>query len=100
MGIVCIPDAQPTIGQFRNEGGENSPLESIASRGWWVSLAYYASQGLLMLGYVRLQKLGVGASVVTILLVAALRALSSGVAILTVAMVMGREMVQRASSRA
>jgi hypothetical protein len=83
---------------FANEGGENSPLENIASRGWWVSLAYYASQVLLMLGYVRFQKLGVGASVGIILLVAALRTLSSGVAILTVAMVMGREMVQRASS--
>jgi hypothetical protein len=84
---------------FANEGGENTPLENLAYRGRWVSLAYYASQVLLMLVYLRFQRLGVGASVVVILLVAALRTLSSGVAILTVAMVMGREMVQRASSR-
>ena len=35
---------------FANEGGENTPLENIAFRGWWVSLAYYASEVLLMLG--------------------------------------------------
>jgi hypothetical protein len=63
------------------------------------SLAYYTSQVLLMLGYLRFQRLGWGASVVIILLVAALRTLSSVVAILTVAMVQGREMVQGASSR-
>ena len=64
-----------------------------------VRFAYSASQVLLMLGYLRFQKLGVGASVVIILLVAALRTLSSGVAILTLAMVMGLEMVQRAYDR-
>lgn len=84
---------------FANEGGENTPLENLALRGGWVSLTYYASQVLLMLGYLRFQRLGVGASAIIILLVAALRTLSSGVAILTVAMVMGREMVQRAYER-
>lgn len=84
---------------FANEGGKNTPIENLALRGWWVSLAYYASQVLLMLGYLRFQRLGVGASAIIILLVAALRTLSSGVAILTVAMVMGREMVQGASAR-
>ena len=84
---------------FGNEGGENTPLENVALRGGWVSLAYYASQVLLMLGYLRFQRLGWGVSLVVVLIVAALRTLSSGVAILTVAMVMGREMVQRASSR-
>jgi hypothetical protein len=83
---------------FANEGGENTMLENIATRGGWVSLAYYASQVLLMLAYLRFQRMGLGASVVVVLLVAALRTLSSGVAILTVAMVMGREMVQRRST--
>lgn len=84
---------------FANEGGENTPFENLAYRGRWVSLAYYASQVLLMLGYLRFQRLGWGVSLVVVLIVAALRTLSSGVAILTVAMVMGREMVQGASSR-
>jgi len=77
---------------FGNEGGENTPFENLAYRGRWVSLAYYASQVLLMLGYLRVQRLGWGVSLVVVLIVAALRTLSSGVAILTVAMVMGREM--------
>jgi hypothetical protein len=59
-----------------------------------IRFAYYASQVLLMLGYLRFQRLGWGVSLVVVLIVAALRTLSSGVAILTVAMVMGREMVQ------
>jgi hypothetical protein len=84
---------------FANEGGENTPIENLAFRGGWVSLAYYASQVLLMLGYLRFQRLGWGVSLVVVLIVAALRTLSSGVAILTVAMVMGREMVQGASNR-
>jgi hypothetical protein len=84
---------------FANEGGENTPLENLAFRGGWVSLAYYASQVLLMLGYMRFQLLGWGVTLIVVVLVALLRSLSSGVAILTVAMVMGREMVQRASSR-
>jgi hypothetical protein len=74
-------------------------LEILMVHYCWVSLVYYASQVLLMLGYIRFQRLGLGASVVVDLLVAALRTLSSGVAILTVAMVMGREMVQWGSCR-
>lgn len=54
---------------------------------------------MMMLGYLRFQRLGWGVSLVVVLIVAALRTLSSGVAILTVAMVMGREMVQGTSSR-
>jgi hypothetical protein len=84
---------------FANEGGENTPFENLAYRGRWVSLAYYASQVLLMLGYLRFQRLGWGVTLIVVVLVALLRSLSSGVAILTVAMVMGREMVQRRSSR-
>jgi hypothetical protein len=57
------------------------------------------SQVLLMLGYLRFQRLGWGVTLIVVVLVALLRSLSSGVAILTVAMVMGREMVQGASSR-
>jgi hypothetical protein len=74
-------------------------LENLMLRGRWVSLAYYASQVLLMLGYLRFQRLGFGPSVVVVLLVAVLRMLSSGVAILMVAVMMGREMVQWGSSR-
>ena len=66
---------------FANEGGENTPFENLAYRGRWVSLAYYASQVLLMLGYLRVQRLGWGVSLVVVLIVAALRTLSSGVAI-------------------
>jgi hypothetical protein len=84
---------------FANEGGENTPLENLAYRGGWVSLAYYSSQVLLMLGYLRFQRLGWGVTLIVVVLVAVLRSLSSGVAILTVAMVMGREMVQGRSSR-
>ena len=84
---------------FGNDGGENTPFENLTFRGRWVSLAYYASQVLLMLCYLRVQRLGWGVSLVVVLIVAALRTLSSGVAILTVAMVMGREMVQGRSSR-
>ncbi len=84
---------------FANEGGENTPLENLAYRGRWVSLAYYASQVLLMLGYLRFQRLGWGVTLIVVVLVALLRSLSSGVAILTVAMVMGREMVHGRSGR-
>jgi len=52
-----------------------------------------------VLGYLRFQRLDWGVSLVVVLIVAARRTLSSGVAILTVAMVMGREMVQGRSSR-
>ena len=84
---------------FGNEGGENTPLENLAYRGRWVSLAYYASQVLLMLGYLRFQRLGWGVTLIVVVLVALLRSLSSGVALLTVAMVMGREMVHGRSGR-
>ena len=84
---------------FGNEGGDNSPLENLVYRGKWVSLAYYTCQVLLMLGYLRFQRLGWGLSLMVVLLVAALRTMSSGVAILTVAMVMGREMVQGPKAR-
>ena len=60
---------------FANEGGENTPFENLAYRGRWVSLAYYASQVLLMLGYLRVQRLGWGVSLVVVLIVAALRTL-------------------------
>jgi len=81
---------------FANEGGENTPLENLMFRGLWISLAYYACQVLLMLGYLRFQRLGWGLTLIVLVLVTLLRSLSSGVAILTVAMVMGREMVQEA----
>jgi hypothetical protein len=97
--ILWVPDAELAMVYFGNEGGENTPLENIMLRGRWVSLAYYTSQVLLMLGYLRFQRLGWGVSLVVVLIVAALRTLSSGVAILTVAMVMGSEMVQGRSSR-
>jgi hypothetical protein len=54
---------------------------------------------MLMLSYLRFQRLGWGVSLVVVLIVAAPMTLSSGVAILTVAMVMGREMVQGAVNR-
>ena len=84
---------------FFNEGGEYTPMENLKFRGRWVTLAYYASQVLLMLGYLRFQLFGWVTMLLIVALVATLRSLSSGVAILTIAMVMGREMVMRPSSR-
>jgi hypothetical protein len=78
---------------FFNEGGENTPMENLKFRGRWVSLAYYTSQVLLMLGYLRFQRFSWVTVLIILVLVATLRSLSSGVAILTIAMVMGREMV-------
>lgn len=78
---------------FFNDGGENTPMENFKFRGRWVSLAYYTSQVLLMLGYLRFQRFGWVTVLIILLLVATLRSLSSGVAILTIAMVMGREMM-------
>ena len=80
---------------FGNEGGENTPWENLAFRGLGVSVLYYFAQIGLMLGYLRVHRLGWGVSVVVVVLVALLRSMSSGVAILTVAMVMGREVVTR-----
>lgn len=84
---------------FFNEGGANTPMENLRFRGRWVTLAYYASQVLLMLGYLRFQRFGWRTMLLIVALVATLRSLSSGVAILTIAMVMGREMVMRSGSR-
>ena len=84
---------------FFNEGGENTPMENLKFRGRWVSLAYYASQLLLMLGYLRFQRFGWVTVMIILLLVATLRSFSSGVAILTIAMVMGREMVMQHGAR-
>lgn len=84
---------------FFNEGGTNTPMENLWFRGRWVTLAYYASQVLLMLGYLRFQRFGWVTMLLIVALVATLRSFSSGVAILTIAMVMGREMVMRSSSR-
>ena len=80
---------------FGNEGGENTPWENLAYRGLGVSVLYYLAQIGLMLGYLRFHRLGWGVSAVVVVLVALLRSISSGVAILTVAMVMGREAVTR-----
>ena len=80
---------------FGNWGGENTPWENLAFRGLGVSVLYYLAQIGLMLGYLRYHRLGWGVSVVVLVLVALLRSMSSGVAILTVAMVMGREVVTR-----
>jgi len=78
---------------FFNEGGANTPMENLVFRGRWVSLSYYTSQVFLMLGYLRFQRFGWVTMFIILLLVATLRSLSSGIAILTIAMVMGREMV-------
>ena len=84
---------------FFNEGGANTPMENLKFRGRWVSLTYYTSQVLLMLGYLSFQRFGWITVLIIIVLVATLRSLSSGVAILTIAMVMGREMVMRPGTR-
>jgi len=81
---------------FGNEGGENTPWENLAIRGIGVSVLYYLAQIGLMLGYLRFHRLGWGSSLLVLLLVALLRSVAnSGLAILTVAMVMGREVVTR-----
>jgi hypothetical protein len=83
---------------FFNEGGENTLMKNLKFRGRWVLLAYYTSQVLLMLGYLRFQRFGWVTVLIILVLVATLRPLLSGVAILTIAMVMGREMVMRSGS--
>lgn len=81
---------------FGNEGGENTPWENLAIRGIGVSVLYYLAQIGLMFGYLRFHRLGWGLSLLVLLLVALLRSVAnSGLAILTVAMVMGREVVTR-----
>jgi hypothetical protein len=80
---------------FVNVCGENKPWENLAFRGICVSVLYYLAQIGLMLGYLRFHRLGWGVSAVVVVMVALLRSMSSGVAILTVAMVMGREVVTR-----
>jgi len=84
---------------FFNEGGDNTSMENLKFRGRWVSLAYYLSQVILMLGYLISQRFGWVTVLIILVLVATLRSFSSGVAILTIAMVMGREMVMRPGSR-
>ena len=81
---------------FGNEGGENTLSENLAFRGLGASVLYYTAQIGLMLYYLRFQRLGWGVSAVVMMLVALLRLISdSGLAILTVAMVMGREVMTK-----
>lgn len=87
-----------TLVFFRNEGSKSIDLENLILRCQWISSAYYVGQMLLMLSYLRFQRLGLGISLLVVVVVAALRTMSSGVAILTVAIVMGREMVLGRSS--
>ena len=84
---------------FGNERGEKSPLENLAHSGVGITLLYYLAQIGLMVSYMRFHRLSWGISTLILVIVALLRSISSGVAILTVAMVMGREVVTEVRAR-
>jgi hypothetical protein len=76
-----------------NEGGENTVAENLVGRGWEASLWYYGAQLFLLAVYLFLVRLGWVNTVIVVALVALLRSFSSGVAILTIALVLGRDFV-------
>ena len=78
---------------FGNEGGENSVEENLTGRGFETSLLYYSAQLVLLGTYLLLVRLGWVNTLIVVVLVALLRSLSSGVAILTIAIVLGRDFV-------
>ncbi len=83
------------LSYFKGEDVGIAPWNNITTGGMGVAQIYYLAQIGLILGYLRFHRLGWGVSVVVVVLVALLRSMSSGVAISTVAMVMGREVVTR-----
>ena len=76
-----------------NDGGENTVAENLVGRGWETSLWYYSAQLFLLAVYLFLVRLGWVNAIIIVALVALLRSFSSGIAILTIAVVLGRDFV-------
>ena len=82
-----------------NEGGENTVAENIVGRGWETSLWYYGAQLFLLAVYLFLVRLGYVNTIIVVALVALLRSFSSGIAILTIAIVLGRDFVNNQAKK-
>ena len=82
-----------------NEGGENTVAENIVGRGWETSLWYYGAQLFLLAIYLFLVRLGWVNTIIVVALVALLRSFSSGIAILTIAFVLGRDFVNNQAKK-
>ncbi|MDG1253023.1 MAG: hypothetical protein P8N56_05025 [Schleiferiaceae bacterium] len=76
-----------------NEGGANTVSENLLGRGWETSLWYYGAQLVLLAYYLFLVRLGWVNTIIVVALLALLRTFSSGIAILTIAIVLGRDFV-------
>jgi hypothetical protein len=82
-----------------NEGGENTVAENLDGRGWETSLWYYGAQLVLLGVYLFLVRLGWVNTIIVVALVALLRSFSSGIAILTIAIVLGRDFVNNQAKK-
>ena len=82
-----------------NEGGENTIAENLVGRGWETSLWYYGAQLFLLAVYLFLVRLGYVNTIIVVALVALLRSFSSGIAILTIAIVLGRDFVNNQAQK-
>ena len=75
------------------KGEINSAFESLLGRNLETNIWYYSAQ-LFMLGvYLFLIRIGRMNTLIVVILVAILRPFSSGIAFLTIAMVLGRDFV-------
>jgi len=81
------------------EGGENTVAENLVGRGWETSLWYYGTQLFLLSVYLFLVRLGYVNTIIVVALVALLRSFSSGIAILTIAIVLGRDFVNNQAKK-
>ena len=82
-----------------NEGGENTVAENLVGLGWETSLWYYGAQLFLLAVYLFLVRLGYVNTIIVVALVALLRSFSSGIAILTIAIVLGRDFVNNQAKK-
>ena len=96
MGYILVSLLFVNLG---NEGGENTVAENLDGRGWEASLWYYGAQLVLLGVYLFLVRLGWVNTIIIVALVALLRSFSSGIAILTVAIVLGRDFVNNQSKK-
>jgi len=96
MGYILVSLLLVNLG---NEGGENTVAENLVGRGWETSLWYYGAQLVLLGVYLFLVRLGWVNTIIVVALVALLRSFSSGIAILTIAIVLGRDFVNNQSKK-
>ena len=96
MGYILVSLLLVNLG---NEGGENTVAENLEGCGWEASLWYYGAQLVLLGVYLFLVRLGWVNTIIVVALVALLRSFSSGIAILTIAIVLGRDFVNNQSKK-